>query len=101
MKKIPARDNKTTMTTIEVGVLLEDIRGDIKILGEGQMALTERVDKLDKKFDGMGRMIGLTWDKISMLAADVSVLKTDVGEMKIMLGGHDKRLVKLEEPCLK
>ena len=58
MKK--ADKDKTTMTAREVAVLIEDLRGQFRVFGEGLTALREKVDSIANALANvMGRITAI------------------------------------------
>ena len=117
MKK---RTEKTDLfTASQVGTLIEELRSDFHTLADNQTSMDEKFSgKFDLLFEEFGRQkedihviktdirfmktdISVLKSDVAILKSDVTVLKTDVAEIKDIIGGNDKRLVKLEESCLK
>ena len=88
MKKKTAKD-KTTMTAREVAVLIEDLRSQFKVFGEGLDAVKAKVDSL---FDQVGKLT----EDVFVIKTDVRIIKADIAEIKETLKSHEKRLAQLE-----
>ena len=83
-----------TFTATEVGTLIEELRSDFKIFTEDQKVMKSKIDMM---FEELGRQK----EDIHLIKVDIRFLKNGVAEIKDIIGGNDKRLVKLEESCLK
>ena len=92
--KNKADKDKTTMTAQEVAVLVEALRSEFRVFGEGLKAIKERVDSL---FNQTGKLT----EDVFMIKTDVRIIKTDIAEIKNALKGQDKRISHLEEICPK
>ena len=94
------KKEKNTNGNTGFSVILEKIYSEFKVFGEGQKALTEKVDTV---FEELGEqkeeITGIKMDMriiktdIATLKTDVSILKKDVSEIK---EGSGKRLTHLE-----
>jgi len=87
MKKRPKKVDKFTVT--EVGALIEDLRGQFKIFGEGLNGLREKVDTLTGIVNHEAKKSDLSRMDIASLKTDVATLKTDIASLKI-----DVRLIR-------
>jgi outer membrane murein-binding lipoprotein Lpp len=76
-----------------VAVLLEEVRGNFKVVGESLAALKTNVDAdcktLNTKVDGIA-------SDVSHLKADVAVLKTDVAVLKTDMADVKARVTRVE-----
>ena len=87
MKKKP---KDTTMTAREVGVLVKDLLNQFRIFSEVLNAVRL---KLDSIFDQVGKLT----EDVFVIKADIGIMKADIAEIKSLLKGHEKRIVRLEE----
>ncbi len=106
MMKRPA--NKNPFTASEVGVLLEEIRSNVSAVAEGQVALNDSMEDVKGRLTTLEKKVDVLDVKVEVLKTDVGALKlavtqimADTKEIKNTLTGHDKRLLKIEEICLK
>lgn len=71
------------------GVLVEDLRGDVKAIAEGHDILNHKIDRLDKRVDGLeGRMTGLE--------VNVAVIKDYIIGVDAKLNEHEITLKKVK-----
>jgi predicted nucleic acid-binding Zn-ribbon protein len=71
------------MTTHAFGVLLEEVREQMKVLAEGQRVIVGRLDKLQFNFDALDERLRRVEMAVLALGADVRELKTDVAQLKV------------------
>jgi len=103
-KKDTTAKDQTTMTTTEVGVLIEDLRSDFGVFGESLNllnqkfdGLTVRVDRVETKVDDLGlRVIRLEGKVDRLESATLEILK-DTTEIKKSVASHHQRISHLEE----
>ncbi|MBU4457405.1 MAG: hypothetical protein KJ902_01545 [Candidatus Omnitrophica bacterium] len=81
MKKRAKKDDKFRST--EVGALIEDLRGQFKVFGEGLNDLREKVDTVTG-------MVGQEAEKSTMSRMDIMVLKNTVTQINGKLAGIEK-----------
>jgi len=81
MKKHPKKDDKFRPT--EVGALIEDLRDQFKVFGEGLNDLREKVDTVTG-------MVGQEAEKSTMSRIDIMVLKNTVTQINGKLAGIEK-----------
>ena len=89
MKNKPDKD-KTTMTTREVAVLIEDLRSQFRIFGEQLKAVENR---LENKIEGVATNQAATLERITSLEITARKIQADIVEIKTDFG---KRLTHLE-----
>ena len=97
MAKVPrpmiARSKQPTsrvrMTTNEVVVVLEAMRGDFRVFGEALQSVREDVRVLKEDVGVLKQDVRALKEDVGVLKEDVRVLKQDVGVLK-----HDMILVK-------
>ncbi len=94
MNKPASKRSKTTDR--EFTVILEGLRSDISVIAEGQRTLADKVEiladgqrTLTKKVDMMFLAMGRHEEKIF-------AINRDIGEIKVLLKGHDNRIASLE-----
>ena len=77
-------------TALKFHALVEDIRGDIRAIGEGYRALDARMDRFE---DNMNRFENNMNRRFDRLESDVAVLKSDMRRVKkvLDLNGAPKR----------
>ncbi len=85
--------DKTTMTTREVAVLIEDLRSQFRIFGEQLKAVEAR---LEGKIEGISANQAKTLEKITSLEITVRKIQTDIADIKDTFKTHDKRISHLE-----
>ena len=102
----PAKNSEARRTN----VLLEEIRTQFKVFGEGLTSVNQRLDRLAKDVDSLSdwakrfslELQALRTDvnelkrDVSVLKTDVSVLKTDVSELKKDVKDVKERLATVE-----
>ena len=86
--------DKTTMTTSDVGVLIESFRSEFKIFGEGQDSLKDKVEssrgmiarimedntRQDVKLSVIENNITKIDGKLAQIESDIKTIKTDFGK---------------------
>ena len=87
MIKRPAHHSDEFNRDREFSVILERIHSDVKIIAEDVGSVKKRVDVI---YDELGRQ-----------REDISFIKTDIREIKLILKSHDKRLTFLEAAATK
>ncbi len=101
MKKLAKKDDKFSPT--EVGALIEDLRSQFKVFGEGLSDLREKVDTLAGKVDTLaGKVDTLTGivnheaKKSDLSRIDIANLKMDVANLKTTVSRieEDIRIIK-------
>ena len=102
MKKENPKD-KTTMTTREVAVLIEEFRSQFRTFGEN---LSVVKDKLDALYEDVSKQkedifvikadVNLLKSDNKSIKADIAVMKRDLAEIKELLKSHDSRVTHLE-----
>ena len=80
MKKQAKKTGKFTPT--EVGTLIEDLRGQFKVFGEGLNDLKEKFDTLDSKLEALTGIVNHEAKKSDLSRIDIANLKTDVADLK-------------------
>jgi septal ring factor EnvC (AmiA/AmiB activator) len=93
MKKTGNNKNKAAMTQTEVGALIEDLRSQFRIFGDGLKMLDE---KLTSKIDGIATNQAKTLERVTSLEITVRKIQADISEIKTTLEKHDTRLIHLE-----
>lgn len=66
-------------------IVLEGLRSDFRVFGDGLQFLNEKFDKMD------GRM-GSLEQKVDSIVDDIQIIKTDLRIMKNKLVDHDEEL---------
>jgi predicted RNA-binding protein with PIN domain len=124
---IKQEENKKTYSEDHVVTILEELKGQFKVFGEGQKALTEKVDGIDTRVNILADGQQLLIDRVSVLEKDMKeqfmafgegqqvitdTLDRMEGEIKIinekldnkaekfMADDHEKRIFKLEKKSL-
>ena len=77
----------------ETGVLLEDIRQQVKIVAEGHGVIIKKLEEHDKKFE----QIDQRFDRIENVVIDTN---SRVKFVENKLDNHEARIAKLEEKVL-
>jgi hypothetical protein len=77
----------------EFSVILEGLRSDFRVYGEGLSDLREKVVKLSDKVDGIFEMTGKNTEDISFIKTDIRAIRND---LKIF----NKRITLLEKTVL-
>ncbi len=111
-KKIPSTKEKykDTFTAHEVGVILEGIKSDSKLLFEKFESLEEKFGSLEGKFESLEGKFGnlresvdiiainqtKTLDRISALEVGQKLLIKRIDELEKKISSIDKRLVSVE-----
>lgn len=71
-------NNKKTETRDQYTVVLEDLRSNFKVFGEGLSLLNNKVDKMDGRLDGIdGRLDGMD-GRLGRVESDLAILKGEV-----------------------
>ena len=82
----------------EVGVLIEDFEGQVKVIAEGVLTLDRKVGALSERMDRIE-------DKLDKIDAKIALINEEVVEIKAMLSGKadlsrledlEKRIARLE-----
>ena len=81
------------MTQTKVGALIEDLRSQFRIFGDGLKMLDE---KLTSKIDGIATNQAKTLERVTSLEITVRKIQADISEIKTTLEKHDTRLIHLE-----
>ena len=121
MSKKPAKTNDA-FSASQVGVLVEDLRNEIRAVAESQTSLVKKVDMM---YEEMGRQREDIWtlktdvriikedikvlkedvkvlkEDVSMLKEDMKIVKADVAEIKNIISDHGERISKVEEIVVK
>ncbi len=98
----------------ETGVLLEEIRKEVKIIAEGHSALSEKLGEVDtvvRKIDSnyfklymdteaIKSQTGAIDIKIDRIERELGTVKNAVMDISNVTKDHDKRITKLEEKVL-
>ena len=84
------------MRASEVGAMIEKLGSEFRVLGEGLSIVRSDMNKLTAKVDMIYEELGRQRIDITILKADMKIVKTDVAEIKTIIRSHDDRLVKLE-----
>ena len=121
MKKRTAKD-KTTMTAREVAVLIEDLRGQFRVFGEGLDVIRSKLDATfemaGKNFEGLNilerivsrnserltsieKKVDGNSENIELIKPDIEIIKTDITEIKGLLKDQSERISLLEKTALK
>lgn len=109
MKKDSKRE-KTTFTAREVAVLIEELRSQFRVFGEGQSALRDKVDTimgmvakncedivmLNMRTDGIKTDINKINGKLVQIEEDIRIIKNDIRSIKEDIKTFDKRISHLE-----
>ncbi len=80
MKKQAKKDNKFSPT--EVGALIEDLRSQFKVFGEGLKDLREKVDTLAGKVDTLTGIVNHEAKKSDLSRIDIANLKNAVNRIE-------------------
>lgn len=84
-KEKPAKDNKNQFTVTEVGTLLEEIRNEVKIVNEGQMAMREsfekRFENLEIEVHGNSRRLDMVEVSLDVVNGRVERLEDAVSKL--------------------
>lgn len=85
IRKMKKGNNKKTETRDQYTVVLEDLRSNFKVFGEGLSLLNNKVDKMDGRLDGIdGRLDGIDDrldgidGRLGRVESDLAILKGEV-----------------------
>ena len=70
-------------------VILERLHTDVRIIADGQINLTKKVDILYEEF-------GRQRERLFVIETDIRFIKNDLSDIKKTLSNHDIRLSRLE-----
>lgn len=86
LKKTVSRKVKKVFAESEVLIVLEEMNDSMKILAEGQIMLSGRMDNLESRFDGLESEVrqgfSLIMDFLKRLDEELMGIKKDVEEAK-------------------
>ncbi len=108
-------EKTTTMTSQEVGILIEGLRSDFRVFGEGldllihkvnaivenQAKTLERVTSLEIRVTSIETRLTSVEIRLTSVEKTTKKILLDVGEIKIAVKGHDKRIRSLETASAK
>lgn len=80
MKKQAKKNGKFTVT--EVGTLIEDLRSQFKVFGEGLKDLREKFDTLDTKLEALTGIVSREAKKSDLSRIDIANLKNAVARIE-------------------
>jgi uncharacterized phage infection (PIP) family protein YhgE len=94
MKKRVKKDDKFTVT--EVGALIEDLRGQFKVFGEGLIDLREKFDTLAGKVDTLTGIVAREAEKSDLFRMRIVNLENTVTQIngKLARIEEDIRLIR-------
>ena len=78
-------DKKVEEVKLHSGVLVEDLRKDVKAIAEGHGILIDKMDKLESKVDRLER-------KVDGLELKVDGLERKVGGLELKVDGLEKNM---------
>lgn len=92
-----------TFTASQVGTLIEELRSDFKVFGEGLVVLTSKVDVLDGKVDVLDSRVSslelrMTGVEIRLTSVETRLTRVEIvlKPLHTMLSNHESRIVSLE-----
>jgi chromosome segregation ATPase len=88
MKKRPKKDHKFSPT--EVGALIEDLRSQFKVFGEGLKDMREKFDILDAKLEALTGIVNHEAKKSELSRTDIANLKNTVAKINDKLADIEK-----------
>ncbi len=84
-KKVEEVKNEVQDVKRHTGVLVEDLRKDVKAIAEGHSILNEKMDRLETKVDGLET-------KVDRLETKVDGLETKVDRLEIKVDGLETNM---------
>jgi hypothetical protein len=117
MKNSPKKKRPDFFTAAEVGVLIEDLRSQFRVFGEGQDIIKNHIDGLETRFDTLERrfdtleikVTGIdmkteavrtnqvrTLERITGLEISVARILEDTTGIKKIVADHENRITRLE-----
>lgn len=92
-----AFDRKVEEVKLHTGVLVEDLRKDVKAIAEGHDILFNKMDKLERKVDRLEIKFDGLEIKVCGLERKVDGLEEKVGGLEEKVGGLEKKVDGLEK----
>lgn len=91
-KKVEEVKNEVQDVKRHTGVLVEDLRKDVKAIAEGHNILNEKMDRLETKVDRLETKVDKLEPKVDRLEAKVDRLDTNISIVKDYVIGVDTKL---------
>lgn len=91
-KKVEEVKNEVQDVKRHTGVLVEDLRKDVKAIAEGHSILNEKMDRLETKVDRLETKVDKLEPKVDRLEAKVDRLDTNISIVKDYVIGVDTKL---------
>ncbi|MDW7650372.1 MAG: hypothetical protein SCK29_00930 [Bacillota bacterium] len=79
------------MEDAKVAVILEDLRSQFSVFGEGLQTLNDKVDRIDKKVDALETKVDSLEIKVNVLDNKVSILDNKVDALDNRLKRHETK----------
>ena len=91
-KKVEEVKNEVQDVKRHTGVLVEDLRKDVKAIAEGHSILNEKMDRLETKVDRLETKVDGLETKVDKLDTKVDGLETNMSVVKDYVIGVDTKL---------
>ena len=88
-KKVEEVKNEVQDVKRHTGVLVEDLRKDVKAIAEGHSILNEKMDRLETKVDGLETKVDRLEIKVDGLETNMSIVKDYAIGVDTKLNEHE------------